>query len=157
MRSLALLVLLLGFATPGWAANTVFWSKLGSSTDGGTSLATGTCMSVRFTNATNETKLLNVSGQWVSIEFDPGSGASSVDVYSCVSPDMNRDGTTDVDACIPLLWDTDGDGIVDSSALDGAAAMRRSTGAIWVDYLLYLDPSLISTNAEAVVCSLSTK
>lgn len=129
---------------PSWSANTVEFADIrGTERE---ALEEGVCVFAEFVDATDETTFLYVGGHTVSIQMDPGSGASAVDVYACTDSD-------DAGTCAAYQWDSDGDGVVDNSELDGLTAMKRGIQGVQIAGWLYIDPSSISSGATVVVCA----
>ena len=130
------------------AANTLQWFDSNKTTTEAGGVSNGSCVVATFTSATDETKLLHSEGAVLSLQFYPGAGASSVDVYACVQNDNST--------CALYKWDTDGDGIGDNSALDGLTVMKRGLQQVEIAGYLYIDPSLITSGAKVKVCSQKT-
>lgn len=128
-----------------------------------TSLDPGKCVRLTFddSNSSSDNSAHLASwGQTLDIEFEPDNTGTNtlatVDLYSCTRTDGDQDGTNDTHSCVPLKWDTDGDGVVDNAELDGSTDMKRSVYGIQVPGWLFVDITAVpgsGDEAELNVCS----
>lgn len=149
LRYLLWMVLLPGTAL---AANPD-WLKLGSTT-AECSFGPGSVCSFQWTAAAAaDSDFLQTGGTAFSLRLEPhieGSGViATADVYACTRPDT--------DACRPLLWDTDGDGVVDDNTLDPAVAMAIGTPVVMGVPFIYVDPTANPVTGTAEVTAVGER
>lgn len=161
MFAAALGLLLLPSPTP--ADNTVDFVNPQNVSQTRNSLFPGTCVLLEISaSETDESRFLFVGGLRITFQFEADNTGSNttatVDAFACNSPDGNRDGTLDTNACGALNFvDTDGDGINDSNELNNIADGHRGTlQSLHVAGWLYFEPTAnppVGDEAEVMVCA----
>lgn len=114
----------------------------------------GNCSGILDITAGTEEFWIKAGGRNIQYQLEPDdTGANTgvlVNVFVCTE-------NSNDDSCAAYLWDSDGDGVLDTSTLDGITAGRRGNQAIGIAGYMKFVATAATTGktAQLIVCALA--